>query len=258
MFQRVIVSTDDSNFKEFWPVVSMAWKKFFPGVELHCAFVSSRKGDDPTVVQMKSHGHVHLFPVIDGVPTASQGKMSRLILASTFAEDVCLIDDIDSIPLQSNYINQIFSQDITKKIHDGFLMALGANVYHHTDDSGKFPMGYITAKGDTFKKIINPHEQSIYDLYEGWKENRIDGKESVLNTPIEKFSDESLLRYLIKQNPVKVVNVERNYDIRKYWIDRSWWGFDQSRLENSDYVMCNFIRPLDEGSIGKIIEFLRK
>jgi len=258
MFQRVIVSTDDSNFREFWPIVSMAWKKFFPERELHCAFVSSRESDDQVVMQMKSHGHVHIFPVIDGVPTASQGKMARLILASTFEEGICLIDDIDSIPLQSNYINQIFSEDVIKKIQEGFLMALGANVYQHTNDSGKFPMGYITAKGSTFKRIINPHDKTIRDLYEEWKENKIDGKESVLNVPIEKFSDESLLRYLIKQNPVPVVNVERNYDIRKYWIDRSWWGFDQSRLENFDYVMCNFLRPLDEGSIEKIIEFLKK
>ena len=28
MFDRVIVSCDDSHFKEFWPIVSKAWEKF--------------------------------------------------------------------------------------------------------------------------------------------------------------------------------------------------------------------------------------
>lgn len=260
MFERVIVSTDDSEFQKFWPMVSMAWNKFFPNVKLTCGFVTNRPEDDELVIKMREYGEVVLFPVIENIPTASQGKMTRLILATTFGDEICLIDDIDSIPMQSEYIKNVFSAEACQSLKDGSLLALAADVYKNSPHQGKFPMGYITGKGSTFKKFINPHSKDIKDLYSDWLDNKIDGKESVLNVPVENFSDESLVRYLIQHYPVDVYHVDRNCDIQRYWIDRSWWNIDKTRLFEEDYVMCNFLRPY---SVYKeyfeiIEEFLKK
>lgn len=260
MFERVIVSTDDSEFQKFWPMVSMAWGKFFPNVKLTCGFVTNRSEDDELVVKMREYGEVVLFPVIANIPTASQGKMTRLILATTFGDEICLIDDIDSIPMQSEYIKNVFSAEACQSLKDGSLLALAADVYKNSPHQGKFPMGYITGKGSTFKKFINPHSKDIKDLYSDWLDNKIDGKESVLNVPVENFSDESLVRYLIQQYPVDVYHVDRNCDIQRYWIDRSWWNIDKTRLFEEDYVMCNFLRPYSvyEEYFEIIEEFLKK
>lgn len=260
MFERVIVSTDDSEFQKFWPMVSMAWNKFFPNVKLTCGFVTNRSEDDNLVTEMRKWGEIVLFPVVDNIPTASQGKMTRLILATQYTDEICLIDDIDSIPMQSQYITNIFSNEANEALQSGSLLALAADVYKNSPHQGKFPMGYITGKGSTFKKFINPYSKEINDLYLDWLDNKIDGKESVLNVPIESFSDESLVRYLIQQNPVDVYHVDRNCDIQRYWIDRSWWTIDETRLFNEDYVMCNFLRPYSAyREYFRIIEeFLKK
>ena len=263
MFDRVIVSTDDSDFKKFWPMVCMAWNKFFPSVKVTCGFVTNRSEDDSLVTEMRKWGEVVIFPIVDNIPTASQGKMTRLILSTMYDNEICLIDDIDSIPLQRNYIQSIFNQDVLNKIKNNYLMALAADVYH-SENFGKFPMGYITAKSNIFKSIITPNNDlttnffELHELYQSWTLNHLDGKESVLNQPIDRFSDESLLRYLLSKKSINIVNVDRNCDIYKYWIDRSWWGYDINRLFLEDYVMCNFVRPYNEELNKDIIEFLKK
>lgn len=258
MFDRVIVSTDDSDFRKFWPMVSMSWNKFFPEVKVTCGFVTNKSEDDKIVSEMREWGDVVIFPTVENIPTASQGKMTRLILASMYGEEVCLIDDIDSIPLQRKYIQNIFNDYVLSKIKDNYLMALAADVYKNSNHTGKFPMGYITAKGNVFKSIINPLDEDVDKLYLNWLDNHLDGKESVLNQPIDRFSDESLLRYLLTKKSVNIVHVDRNCNIYKYWIDRSWWNYDINRLLSEDYVMCNFIRPYNEQLNKDIIEFLKK
>jgi len=260
MFNKVIVSTDDSHFKDFWPLVCIGWKKFFPEVKIVCGFVTNRMEDDTLIKDMRQYGEVHIFPIVPNIPTASQGKMTRLILASKFDDEICLIDDIDSVPLQKSYLTNIFTTNIMNKIKEGNLVVFGANVYKNTSEDGKFPMGYITGKSSTFKKLINSTSKTLEDLYNLWSVNKIDNKESVLNTPIENFSDESLLRLLLKEIPIQLTHIDRTYEVKNYWIDRSWWNINSDRLYNLDYIMCNFLRPYSSHikKIEPIKKFLEK
>ena len=61
MFDRVIVSTDDSDFRKFWPMVSMSWNKFFPEVKVTCGFVTNKSEDDKIVSEMREWGDVVIF-----------------------------------------------------------------------------------------------------------------------------------------------------------------------------------------------------
>ena len=128
MFDRVIVSCDDSHFKEFWPIVSKAWNNYFPDKKVTLAFVTDREDDDPLVQKMKNYGDVYLFPLVDGIPTANLAKMSRHILACNFNDEVCMIEDIDTIPLQVDFINRILSQREPNKI---LFVGNGAKKWEH-------------------------------------------------------------------------------------------------------------------------------
>ena len=98
MFDRVVLSTDENpNYIEFWPLVCSAWKKFFPEISVSLAFVSDRTESDDLLLRMKKFGDgIEIFKTVDGIPTANHAKVARLILASEFENEVCLIHDIDT------------------------------------------------------------------------------------------------------------------------------------------------------------------
>jgi hypothetical protein len=250
MFDRIIVSSDDSTFKEFWPIVAKAWNKYFPDKKVCLAFVTDRDENDELVKKMKQYGEVYLFPVQPNIPTPNQAKMYRHILAGNFDKDVCMIEDIDTIPLQKDFVDHILSQ--RKEDH---LLRVGAEIYKGSPDEGKFPTSNITAESYIFKKLINPDNLDYESLFKTWCNIRnYDHKESVNNTPDPSgvfggFSDESLMRVFVNKftsSGGKVCEVNRGVDIHKYWIDRSWWRIDHNMLKNDEYVCCNFLRPFSQ------------
>jgi len=247
MFDRVIVSCDDSHFKDFWPIVSKAWAKYFPEAKVSLAFVTNRKEDDDLVIKMREYGDVHLFPVVDNIPTPNLAKMSRHILAGNFGDEVCMIEDIDTIPLQRNFI-----LDRLSKREKGKMLFIGKEVYNgNGTDEGKFPISNITGESHFFKKIVNPDNLEYTDLFKSWCGVRVyDHKEAINNEPDLSgrfgFSDESLWRVLLKRYDMSekdYIFIDRAVDVQKYWIDRSWWNIDQNMLVNDEYVCCNFLRP---------------
>jgi len=250
MFDRVIVSCDDSHFKEFWPIVSKAWAKYFPDAKVSLAFVTDRNENDELVQKMRKYGDVLLFQVVEGIPTANLSKMARHILAGNFGEEICMIEDIDTIPLQTNFVIDRLSQR-----EKGKILFIGKEVYNgHGTDEGKFPISNITGESFLFKKIVNPDNLTHVDLFKSWCNIRVfDHKESINNTPdlsgLNGFSDESLWRVLLNRYEISENDfcfINRGVDIQKYWIDRSWWRIDHNMLKNDEYVICNFLRPFSQ------------
>ena len=250
MFDRVIVSCDDSYFKEFWPIVSKAWEKYFTQVKVSLAFVTDRNENDELVKKMRLYGDVHLFPVIVGIPTPNLAKMARHILAGNFGEEVCMLEDIDTIPLQTNFVINRLSQR-----EKGKLLFIGREVYKgQGTDEGKFPISNITGESFLFKKIVNPNNLTHTELFKSWCGIRVfDHKEAINNIPdlsgLNGFSDESLWRVLLNRYKISQDDfcfINRDVDIHKYWIDRSWWRIDINMLKNDEYVICNFLRPFSQ------------
>jgi hypothetical protein len=249
MFNRVIVSSDDSDFKNFWPIVVKSWNKYFPEVKVCLAFVTDRKENDEIVKRLKKYGEVYLFPVQPNIPTPNQAKMYRHILAGQFGDDVCMIEDIDTIPLQSEFVHRILSQR-----DFGKMLRVGSEIYNGTLDEGKFPTSNLTGESYLFKELINPDNLNYKSLFDTWCNIRYyDHKESVNNHPdlsgLDGFSDESLMRVLMNRfSPTKdrINEIKRDVDIRDNWIDRSWWNIDKNKLINNEYVICNFLRPFAE------------
>jgi len=230
-FDNVIVSTDESYFIQYIPIVARAWKKFFPAVKLHIAFVTDRNENDSLVSRMKQHGIVHLFKPIDGINKGNHGKIARHVLASRFGEVVCMIEDIDTIPLQRE-----FYFDRTNRREKDHLLLVGKEVFDTDGECcGQVPMSTITAEGRVFKEVLNPDNLNDEALIKHWIGQR---------GMYEGFSDETLVRELLKAWKAPRINhVERGVDIHKDWVDRSWWRIDEEKLFAGKYVTCNFLRP---------------
>ena len=242
-FERIVLSTDENeNFIYFLPLVAAAWKKFFPKVEVDVAFVTSRFNADPLVLEMRKYANVKIFHKLEGYPSGNLAKVARFYLATTKTDSVCMIEDMDTIPLQTK-----FFADRTSQREEGKLLAVGAEVLKGTDHEGKFPISTMTAEASTFMNMLNPKKLSFPELVASWRNLRIfDHKEDITN-PASSFSDESLMRALISRwdkDSSRVTHVDRAIDIHNEWIDRSWWSIDEFRLSEGGYVTCNMLRPL--------------
>ena len=261
MFNTVVLATDE-KFKNFVPIVSYAWRAYFPGLkreDIKVAFVTNRDANDPIVKKMELYCQPILFPEIEDIPTANIAKMARFVVASLLPEDkIAMIEDIDTIPLQSQYyINKAYNMankpttPLLEKAENTLLL-VGEEVYKNTEHEGKFPISTMTAFGKTFSKLVNPDNLNIGDLFTSWKGIKcFDHKEDISSPD---FSDESLWRVLIDRNQssddefkVNIKSVNRDVSVLYQWLDRSWWGqnLDTNKLASGFYVTCNFKRPME-------------
>jgi hypothetical protein len=145
------------------------------------------------------------------------------------------------------------------------VLLVGKEVYENTNDQGKVPISNMTANGSVFSELFDPlnlidknltgniFNQEIFAVWDEWKNLDVfDKKESISNSPdptgIKGFSDESMIRALIniRNFSNKVKKIERSVDVRNNWIDRSWWDVNHTKLNNGEYVICNFLRPFKE------------
>lgn len=198
---KIILSSDSNLFYlGCWSIALQVWKKAF-GITPTLVFISN----DITLFNQlkKTSKDIILLKPESNVDIGIQAKISRMYIASQFPCETILLGDIDIIPLN---IEQLKNK-ITNTSEE-YLTSCGGNAYENTDDQGKFPMSLLTGKGSVFQKIVNPRNLEYKDLLNEWGNivNPIDGKESVFQ-PFHKFSDESLLRYLVKD--VKVIDCPR-------------------------------------------------
>ena len=239
-FDRLIVSSDHSCFLQFAPIVSKAWRSLFPGLKLTLAYVS----DDITPVSKLKilFDDVVIFNNIDGVSSANLAKIARRYACCLYDNEVCMIEDIDTAPLRSDYVINYAKQ---RKI--GTLGLIGLEVYKGGKDYGKVPASNSFAESYIWKKIINPKNLGFEEWVISLKGIKIFDNIEDPHSNAYAFSDESLMRALIKINNISedlITHINRNCDPRKDWIDRSWWSIDSDKLRKNEYLLVNFKRPI--------------
>lgn len=252
MINQIILScNEDETYSQFWGPTSHAYRKLFPDVTVHLAFVTNRAESDPLVATMRTHGRVTLFKPIADVPEGHQAKVARFILASQQGAEVCYIDDIDLIPLNKKFIT-----DKTDKRPNNVLLCVGGEVYGL---NGCYPISQMTAEGHVWKQFINPRNLSYPDLIRSWKDKaRFDDRENINIWPDMVgtrqdyyFSDERLLRRLIFENPVPKLELQRGYDdyleatIDRHTLDKETdvWNYDVDKLKRGGFVNVHGVRP---------------
>lgn len=239
MFDRIVTSTDDNQtYLDFWKIQILAHKKFFPSKKFTIAFVTERNYDDEIILDMKSNDiDVVIFRPIEEVPNGNLAKVARFLCASLYENEVCVITDMDTIPLQSDYLTNLSSLRIPEN-----LLCVGAEVYFNTADHGKFPAHHTIGEGRIFKEMYNPHELSYVNLVDSLcKMKKIHRDTENIKNMF--FSDESLNAALLENCKINKQHVPRKINTSIEWIDRSYWSIDEERLKNFKYVECNLLRP---------------
>jgi hypothetical protein len=248
---RIILSSDDSYYINFLPLVSQAWSKFFD-ISISCIVVSEKSKD--YFSRFDKYADLTIVKPVNGIPKSSQGMTARLWLASLYSEDLCIINDLDLIPLQSEYVNDLISK---KPINS--LLAVGAeDHFKNSEDKGKFPMGYCMGEGNIFHEIVNPLNLSYEDWIKSFIGMRIfDSKEDVSKEPPE-YSDESLIRALINKSNVNVCHVPLGYKMYVDTIDRYKWNINIDRLYRKDYIDAHMLRPFHNyiSELMPLIEYI--
>ncbi len=151
IIQRAIVSSDaNPNYLEFWPLVAHAWKKM--AIQPTLILIAG-----PEVVVDETVGDVIRFEPIPGIPTSLQAQVIRLLAPALFEDDICIISDIDMIPVDRDY----FVKSAAPIPSDCFL------VYRIIPDAWKrVSMCYNAGKGHLFKEIfgINSADDIAYSI----------------------------------------------------------------------------------------------
>lgn len=252
--QIILSCNEDPTYMSFWKPVSWAYRKIFPDVKIHLAFLTKRGEDDELVKDFRRYGEVTLFKPVDDVPEFGQAKMIRFILASRQGNDVCYIDDIDLFPLREDFIT-----DKTSKRPKDYLLCVGGEVYNN---NGCYPVSQMTAEGYVWKSFVNPNDLSYEDLIRSFKGvHKFDRREDImipLDFSIDSyFSDERLMRRLISINGVKKFEQRRGYDhYLDATIDRAKWEVIQEKLDAHGYFNAHGIRPYDEEAYQPLLKYI--
>jgi hypothetical protein len=251
----ILSCSDDDIYRDFWPVVSWAYKKIIPDCTVHLAFLTYRDPDDELLARFRSTGHVFTFTPVVGIPHFSQAKMIRFILASKL-EGVNYIDDIDLLPMNKDFIT--YKTDNRK---EGHLLCVGGEVYGY---NGCYPVSQMTAERSVWKELINPDEKTIEELWHDWSGPvMFDRRENpLIDLDWDKdsyFSDERLIRRLRHGKDIPIHEMERGYkNFMEATMDRYQWVLDPQKLNDNVYVNAHCTRPYNPIQLAPLVQYIEQ
>lgn len=218
---RVILATDNNpNYIEFWPLVAKAWKEVV-GIKPTLALIATQD-----VKVDESLGDVIRFEPIPGIPTSLQAQCIRLLLPAYFPEDVCIVSDIDMMPMQRDY----FLTSIEEYGEDAFV------IYRDKAYEGlnieQFPMCYLAAKGKTFSRLFDLKDTSmIQDTIKEWHKRGFGWT-----------TDEQVLFQAVKKKQSQIPISKLGHSVNRR-IDRSDWWYDKELVQRNYYIDAHMVRP---------------
>lgn len=143
--QRLILATNNSkDYVNFWPLLAYGWKKagFLPTLY----FVRSNINEEFPFAPIEG-AEVHILDNVLGIHPGEYARMIRLYLPLLYLDEVCMISDMDIIPIKPSF----FSAKV-ENIPDNFIALETCGVY--TQEPWRYPMCYYIAKGSTFAEIL--------------------------------------------------------------------------------------------------------
>lgn len=236
---RVILGCDANPlYLEFWPVVAQTWKEIV-GIKPTLALVAPKD-----VFIDESLGDVIRFEPIEGIPTAFQAQVIRLLLPIFFEHESCIISDMDMIPCQRSYFIDVIKDlpvDAFIVFKDG---AFEADVYK------EYPMCYNVALGKTFKEIFNIHSiDDIPDIIKQWYALGLGwtSDQQILYAALNSWEHKNS-RVIKLGHPV----IGR--------IDRGYWAYQKDAAAYGYYIDSHMLRPYSKykKEIDELVSILIK
>lgn len=231
VINRAIVSSDENPlYLDFWPTVAKAWQ------QLNIRPTLVLIANSPDVKIDRSCGDVIVFPALSDLNTGYQAQVIRLLVPALFPEDVCILSDIDMIPINKDY----FITSLKDISEDNFVI-FRDGTYGKDEPTQGYPLCYNAAKGHIFSEIFGVN--TINDF------SKIMREWSTLN--IGWTTDEVILfRYVnnwAKTNPSRCSRLGRItiFRLNRTTFDETHniWHYDQKMAENRVYIDCHAVRP---------------
>lgn len=222
---RVILSTDKNPiYLDNWPVVAKAWQDLI-GLRPTLAFIA----DDEVEID-ESLGDVVRFKPIPGVPDGFYAQVVRLLMPAMYPNDVCIISDIDMMPLSKDY----FVKSVVYIGKEYFVIYRRTLFY--SKEKPEYAMCYIAAAGKLFQQLfdlksvkdIESKVKEWYDLGLGWA------------------TDQLLLYQQVHKNIVPIKRLNHQFTRRiDRWIggDNYFCGYEEKKLKNNYYIDFHLPRP---------------
>lgn len=226
IIDRVILSSNENPmYLNFWPLVSQAWSKLI-GIRPTLILI-----DENNLPIDTTYGDVIRVNPIPGVSTASHAQVIRLLAPMYFENEICIISDIDMLPLNRDY----FVNSVKNIPEDKFVVYRDRG---YDPGSLRFPMCYNAGKGYLFKEIFKV--KSIDDIpatIKMWVDQKC-GWET---------DEVMLMRHVRSWNRFRSHCVFLGHtSMVPQRIDRANWGYDKKKLAKNYYIDAHMVRPLDK------------
>ncbi|HLB41185.1 MAG TPA: hypothetical protein VJJ83_05320 [Candidatus Babeliales bacterium] len=220
---RVILGCDaNPKYLAFWPMVAKAWREIV-GVKPTLVLIA-----DETVMVDETLGDVYRFSPVPGIPTWFQAQNIRLLFPVKFPDEVCILSDMDMLPLARK-----FFVDPVSQYPDNHVIVYRDGAYDKT--TKKFPICYLAAQGRVFGEILGlasaeeiPTRLQTWFSYElGWE------------------TDELVFYHYLtnwagyQQRVVKLGLGKSQADV----IDRSKWRYNPADVKAGKYYQAHLLRP---------------
>jgi len=251
VIDRVIVASDTHpGYLSFWPVAAKAWRAL-----LGCTPTLILIAPDDVEVDETCGDVIRIRP-IEGIKTAYLAKVIRLFAPALFPDDVCMIADIDLVPLSKH----LFAEPL-EPIADDHFVSFHAHEREYIEcgpvvgKRQRLMMSYNVAKGRLFGDIFGAHtiEQILDRLCQWYDPLRY-------NT----MDEHKLTRYIAEwhKKTKRHIFLNRNYktEMLPFTFSGGRKGFeamlyDEQRLRSGGYKDIFFCpRPYDDPGNKKAID----
>lgn len=205
-----IVSSDESHYLDYWPIVSEAWSW---KMDITPILVRIVKGIHPKSENSK-YGTIINLPEIPNIKSSLQAQIGR-IWAYKMLSGNCIMSDIDMLPISKSYY-----KDIAEKYNEDQIVSYCSDAAKKFD--GYHPMCYILANTKVMSSLIKEEtwEQFVLHLADiggqGWS------------------TDQWHVTNLLNSYD-KVVSLNRGWNSAgqaNNRLDRIDWNYDNATVKN--------------------------
>jgi hypothetical protein len=229
----ILSSDSNPTYLDFWPIVSKIWKEHF-----NITPVLYYIDNNQDVEIDETYGIVIKMLPEPKVPIYLQCLWVRYWCFTQYPDDVCIISDIDMIPLSKKYfVDNISDINDEKYVHLNPCYA----------SYGTLPSCYHVSKGKTFTKMLEldmdwpTSINKLHSLNLGRDPGgHLSGKKQWFAD--EKFSSDKIFEYK-KNNMDDVIFLHREGGQNGFRIDRLRWSYDPSLVKSGYYYDSHSVRP---------------